>query len=219
MKAGVMEQAQQPIVIKDVPDPSIGARDVLVRVNACGVCHTDLHIADGFLGGFGIDPFPLILGHEVAGVVEQVGSEVTHLSLGDRVGVAYLFSCGRCRYCLSGEEEACLTLYSQPSQMQMGGFTLDGGYAQYMKVPANYAIPLPPGLDFGDAAAFLCGGLTVYAGFKNAQLRAGQRAAVLGIGGLGHLAIPIARAMGAEVIAITSTEAKVELARELGRIT
>lgn len=177
------------------------------------MCHTDLHIAEGFLAGFGIDPFPLVLGHEVTGVVEQVGADVNHLNTGERVGVYYVFTCGRCRYCLSGQEEACLTLYSE---FPLGGFTLDGGYARYMKVPADYVIPLPEELDFVAAAPLFCGGLTVYGGFKNAELRPGQRAAVLGIGGLGHLAIPIARAMGAEVIAITSTEAKVELARQLG---
>ena len=213
MKAAVMEDAHQPMVIKEVPDPIIGHRDVLIRIRACGVCHTDLLIADGVYKSFGMDPFPYIPGHEPAGVVEQAGAEVTHLKQGDRVGVYALISCGRCRYCLSGEEESCVTLFSQP---QSYGFTMDGGYAQYMAVPADCAISLPPELDFTAAAPLFCAGLTVYPALKNAHLRPGQRAAVLGIGGLGHLAIPIARAMGAEVIAITSTEEKAELSRNLG---
>ena len=213
MKAAVMEQMQQPMLIKDVPTPSVGGDDVLIRIHACGVCHSDLHVAEGMLASFGYDPFPLILGHEITGVVEQVGAEVSHLRPGDRVGAYWRFGCGHCRYCLSGEEEICLRGLTN---LQAAGVTLSGGYAQYITVRADYAMPLPPELDFVDAAPFLCAGLTMYGGFKNAGLRPGQRAAVLGIGGLGHLGVQVARAMGAEVIAITSTEDKQELAKELG---
>jgi propanol-preferring alcohol dehydrogenase len=215
MKAAVLEQAQQSMVIKDVPAPSVGVNDVLIRVRACGVCHTDLHIAEGFLSAFGLDPFPLILGHEIVGEVEQIGAEVTHLKPGDRVAAYWSFGCGHCHYCLSGKEQICITNIGSGT-VQSLGVTLDGGYAEYVKVGGDYAIPLPAELDFVDAAPFNCAGLTVYGGFKNAALRPGQRAAVLGIGGLGHMAIPVAKAMGAEVIAITSTETKLAIAKELG---
>jgi D-arabinose 1-dehydrogenase-like Zn-dependent alcohol dehydrogenase len=215
MKAAVLNQAQQPIVIKDVADPSVGANDVLIKVRACGVCHTDLHITEGLLAAFGYDPFPLIMGHEIVGEVEQVGAKVTHLKPGDRVGAYWQFGCGHCPYCLSGKEQTCIT-NTRAHNIQHAGVTLPGGYAEYFTVGAEYAIPLPDDLDFVDAAPFLCAGLTMYSGFKNAALRPGQRAAILGIGGLGHIAIPIAKAMGAEVIAITSTDSKQATAKELG---
>jgi alcohol dehydrogenase, propanol-preferring len=215
MKAALLEQAQQPLVIKNVPDPSVGAHDVLIKVRACGVCHTDLHITEGLLAAFGYDPFPLIMGHEIVGEVAQVGSGVTHLKRGDRVGAYWQFGCGHCHYCTSGKEQTCITNMSAHN-LRHAGVTLPGGYAEYVAVDADYAIPLPDAMDFVDAAPFLCAGLTMYGGFKNAGLRPGQRAAILGIGGLGHMAIPIAKAMGAEVIAITSTDSKQAAAKQLG---
>jgi D-arabinose 1-dehydrogenase-like Zn-dependent alcohol dehydrogenase len=211
MKAAVLEQTRRPIVIRDVPDPRVGPGDVLIRVQACGVCHSDLHLADGSLASLGLGMPPLILGHEVAGTVAEVGSEVTRHKPGDRVGVYYTYSCGQCRYCLAGEEEVC-------PEIHRAGFlgSLPGGYADYLVVPAANVMPLPTGLDVVDAAPLFCAGLTVYGALKNAGLRPGQRAAVLGIGGLGHLGLAVARAMGAEVIALTSTEAKADLARQMG---
>jgi alcohol dehydrogenase, propanol-preferring len=213
MKAAVQVQAKEPMAIREVPDPMPEEGEVLIKICAAGVCHTDLHIADGDLAGFGYNPYPLIMGHEIAGVVEQVGSRVSGLQSGDRVGVQFLLPCGNCPYCRMGEEESCLEYLSTFAGV---GWTINGGYAEYVKVPASRVIPLPPQLDLVDAASLFCAGLTAYAGFKNAALKPGQRVAVLGIGGVGHLAIQIARAMGAEVIAITSSEAKVELAKQLG---
>ena len=197
------------MVIKDVADPSPGAHDALIRVKACGICHTDLHIADGLLG----EHFPCVLGHEIVGVIEQVGPEVSNVKPGDRVGVYFFITCGECKYCLAGEEEACLTWQTGP---RICGLTLSGGYAQYATVPAAYCLPLPAELDFVTTAPLFCGGNTVYEGLKRAEVRPGQRVAVLGIGGLGHLALQIAKAMGAEVIAITSTESKADLAKKMG---
>jgi len=191
----------------------VGPRDALVRVQACGVCHTDLHLAEGLFKAFGYDPFPLIPGHEIAGVVEECGAEVAGVQPGDRVAVYWWHSCGRCRCCLAGEEESCL---EGLARMQATGLTRPGGYAQWASVPADCLIPLPPEIDFTAAAPFGCAGLTVYAALVNAGLRPGQRAAMLGLGGLGHLGLQIARAMGAEVVALTSTEAKQELATRLG---
>jgi len=213
MRAVIQERPQAPLVLQDVPAPAVGPREALVRVRACGVCHTDLHLAEGLFKTFGYDPFPLVPGHEIAGVVEEVGRDVTHVRPGDRVAVYWWHSCGRCRCCLAGEEESCL---EGLVEMHATGLTCNGGYAEWVSVPADCLVPLPAEIEFAEAAPFSCAGLTVYAGLKNAGLRPGQRAAMLGIGGLGHLGLQIARAMGAEVIALTSSESKQEIARQLG---
>ncbi len=142
-----------------------------------------------------------------------VGSEVTHLKAGDRVGVYWIYPCGHCHYCFSGEEQACPGWLPT---MDANGFRRQGGFATHMKIPANHALPLPDSLDFAEAAPLLCGGMTVYAGLKKANLRPGQRVGVVGMGGLGHLGIEIAAAMGAEVIVATSTADKTPMALKLG---
>jgi len=212
MKAAVQEQVDRPLVIKDVPMPQPGRRDAVLKIEACGVCHTDLHLADGFFKPLGIDVFPIIPGHEVVGVVEEVGPDVTHVKRGDRVGAYFFWTCGLCPNCMGGHETGCSTLMTAP---KMHGFTVDGGYAEYVRIPAEHLLRLPDELDFIDAAPLFCGGVTMYGGFKSAGLRPDQRVAILGIGGLGHLGIQIAKAMGAEVIAITS-EGKEDWARDLG---
>lgn len=213
MKAAILEQAGKPLVVKEVPRPTVEEGWILLRVKACGVCHTDLHLADGTLRSFGYDPFPIVPGHEVAGVVEEVGDGVTSLQLGDRVGVYWSITCGHCAYCQAGDEQVCTSI---TNDWQALGLTINGGYAEYVTVPADFAVPLPAELEFADTAPMFCAGLTAYAAFKNAGLQSGDRVAVLGVGGLGHLAIQIAKAMGAEVIALTSTGAKEDLALELG---
>lgn len=212
MKAAVMEQAGKPMVLQDVPMPTVGRRDALIKVEACGVCHTDLHLAEGFFKPLGIDVFPIIPGHEAVGVVQEAGGDVTHVKPGDRVGAFFFQTCGHCPHCLDGNETACRTLFANP---QMTGFSLNGGYAEYMAAPAKFLIPLPDELSFTDAAPLFCAGITMYGALKQAGLRADQRVAFLGIGGLGHLGIPIATAMGAEVVAITSA-GKEAWAKELG---
>jgi propanol-preferring alcohol dehydrogenase len=203
MRAAVAEAAGQPLVVKDIPAPKVGPNDLLLKIQACGVCATDLKVlARG-------RSEPLVPGHEPVGVVHEVGSAVTAFRPGDRVGAHAFFACGNCTYCAEGEEEAC-------ESGQLAGAAVNGGYAEYMRLPAAHAIPLPDGLDFAQAAPFFCAGLTVYSGLKNGRLQPGQRVAIIGVGGLGHLAIPIARAMGAEVIAVTSTPDKAEAARALG---
>lgn len=212
MKAAVLEQVGQPMVVKDIPMPTVGRRDALIKVAACGVCHTDLHLAEGFFRPLGIDMFPIVPGHEVVGVVEEVGADVTNLKRGDRVGAFFFHTCGLCPNCLDGHETACRTLFSSP---KMSGFSLNGGYAEYMAAPAQSLVPLPDALSFTDAAPLFCGGITMYGGLRQAGLRADQRVAVLGVGGLGHLGVAIAKAMGAEVVAITSA-GKESWAKELG---
>jgi len=213
MKAAILEQARSPMVIRDVPVPLPDTGEVLIKVHAAGVCHTDLHLAAGDFDPMGYDSYPIIMGHEIAGVVEELGDGVTGIEPGDRVGVHWILACGECPFCQMGEEESCLDYMTNFAAV---GGTRDGGYAEYVTVPAKRIVPLPDGLDFVDAAPLFCAGLTVYAGFKNACLQPGQRVAVQGIGGLGHLAIPIAKSLGTEVIAVTSTESKGKLAKELG---
>lgn len=214
MQAAVLERPDQALVLKNVPDPEIGSREVLIQVRACGVCHTDVHLKEGFFRPLGIDVFPIIPGHEIVGTVAEVGPEVRHVKPGDRVGVYFFFSCGLCRACQAGADQACAALFN--GSLPAAGLTVDGGYAQLVKAPAAAVIKLPDALDFVAAAPLFCGGLTVYAALKNAHVTPSHRVAILGIGGLGHLAIPIARAMGAEVVAITGTDSKAAMAERLG---
>lgn len=207
MRAAIVEQLGKPLVLRDVDRPTIGPRDILLEVKACGICYTDLRVADA-LGG---PALPLIPGHEAVGTVAAVGAEVTEVAPGDRIGAHAHFTCGHCVYCGSGEEEACTTGFSR-----LAGVSLNGGYAEYMRLPATHAIPIPDTLAFTDAAPFFCAGLTVYAALKNGHLQPGQRVAIVGIGGLGHLAIPIARAMGGEVYAVTGSPDKSDFARARG---
>lgn len=214
MKAAIIEQRQQPLKISNIADPGpVREDEVLVQVMAAGVCHTDIHLQDGLFSDLGIDLFPVIPGHETVGIIQEVGSGVTHLKAGDRVGVYWIYPCGHCSYCFSGEEQACP---SYLPTMDANGFGRQGGWATHIKIPADHALPLPDTLDFPQAAPLLCGGMTVYAGLKKAHLRPGQRVAVLGMGGLGHLGVQIARAMGAEVIVATSSPEKKQMALNLG---
>ena len=212
MKAAVLEQVGQPMKIQDIPMPQVGRRDALIKVLACGVCHTDLHIGEGFFRPLGIDVFPIVPGHEAVGVVEEVGADVTNVKRGDRVGAFFFQTCGLCPHCLDGRETACHSLFNNP---RLSGFSVNGGYAEYMSTPAEFLIRLPNELEFTDAAPLFCGGITMYGGLKTAGVRADQRVAILGVGGLGHLGVAIAKAMGAEVVAITSA-GKESWAKELG---
>jgi propanol-preferring alcohol dehydrogenase len=212
MRAALATAYGAPLELSDVADPEIGPADLLLRVTASGVCATDLKVIEGGLGA-NPDMLPRIPGHEIVGTVESLGADVTSFKVGDAIATHSLFSCLECEFCLAGEEEACPT-----GIPNLAGVGVDGGYAELVRVPAAHALPLPPSLDPVEAAPLLCAGLTVYSGLKNANLQPGQRVAVLGIGGLGHLAIPIAKAMGADVIAVTGSEDKAATARELGAI-
>ncbi|UFJ41060.1 alcohol dehydrogenase AdhP [Brevibacillus humidisoli] len=208
MKAAVVNRFHEKLEVKDVPVPEIGYGEVLVRIKACGVCHTDLHAAHG---DWPVKPkLPLIPGHEGVGVVEKVGQGVTSLQVGDRVGIPWLYSaCGECDYCLTGWETLC-------QRQENGGYSVDGGYAQYCKAPAAYVARIPDGLSDVDAAPILCAGVTTYKALKLAELAAGEWVAIYGIGGLGHLALQYAKAMGYHVIAVDIHEEKLKLAKELG---
>jgi propanol-preferring alcohol dehydrogenase len=188
MKAAVVPALGAPLEIREVPVPEIGPGQVLMRVRASGVCHTDLHAAEG---DWPVKPTaPFIPGHEGVGEVAAIGAGVTHLKEGDRIGAPWLHTaCGRCEHCVGGWETLC------PDQ-QMTGYTVNGGYAEYVACDANYVGRLPDKAGFRAAAPLLCAGVTVYKGLKELELKPGDWCAISGIGGLGHMAVQYAKAMG-----------------------
>lgn len=209
MKAAVCESFGKPLLLTEVPTPSPGPSEVLIRVSGCGVCHSDLHLIDGDWKDWGT-PLPIVPGHEVTGIVEKAGAEVKHLSPGDRVGVPWMqFACGECPPCRSGAEMLCAAQRST-------GITVNGGYAEFVAAPAAFTHRIPTGLDLVEAAPLLCAGITVFAPLRRAGNLAGKTVAVAGIGGLGHLGIRMAAAMGAHVVAILRGEEKIDLARRMG---
>jgi len=180
---------------------------VLIRVHACGVCHSDLDVAQG---AFPFAQYPIVPGHEVAGVVEEVGEGVEWPQVGARVGMPWLYSsCGHCKQCTRGDEVLC-------PQMQVTGVVQDGGYAEFMLAPAAYVAPIPDSLDFAEAAPLMCAGLTVYNGLRNAGFEPGDRVAVIGLGGLGHLGVLYAKEMGGRAAVVSSSSEKEQESHKLG---
>jgi alcohol dehydrogenase, propanol-preferring len=208
MKAAVVEKFGEPLVIREVPIPTPGPGQALVEIVATGVCHTDLHAAEG---DWPIKPtVPFIPGHEGAGIVAALGPGVTHLNVGDRVGIAWLHSaCGHCEFCETGWETLCL-------QQQNSGYSVNGSFAQYALGQADYLGRIPNNLSFVDAAPILCAGVTTYKGLKMTEARAGEWVVISGAGGLGHVAIQYAKAMGLHVAAVDLGPEKMALARKLG---
>jgi alcohol dehydrogenase, propanol-preferring len=211
MKAAILREFKAPLRIEDVSQPEPDAQEVLIEVEACGVCHSDLHVADADWPQLvPITKRPLILGHEIAGRVVEKGSSVTDLAVGDRVGVPWVYwSCGECDFCHEGNENLC-------TKQKITGVTVDGGYAEFVKAPASHATKIPEGLSSLDAAPLFCAGVTVYRALKHAKIQPGQRLAVFGIGGLGHLAVQIGLGMGAVVTAIDVSDEKLAYAKSLG---
>ncbi len=211
MKAAVLHEFKQPLTIQEVDRPRPDEGEVLIAVEACGVCHSDLHVADSdWTQLAGIIKKPLILGHEIAGRIIEKGAAVRELQINDRVGVPWIhWTCGQCEFCRGGNENLCL-------KQKITGVTIDGGYAEFVKAPASHVLRIPDGLSSIEAAPLSCAGVTVYRALKQAKVSSGQRLAVFGIGGLGHIAVQIGRALGADVIAIDISEEKLELARSLG---
>jgi alcohol dehydrogenase, propanol-preferring len=214
MKAAVLHEFKQPLVFKEVPRPQLGPGEVLIKVEACGVCHSDLHVADGDWGQVSaIVKRPLILGHEIAGRVIEKGGDSGDLQIGDRVGVPWVhWTCGECEFCREGNENLC-------SKQKITGVTVDGGYAELVKAPASHTIKIPDGLPSVEAAPLFCAGVTVYRALKHGRVSAGQRVAIFGVGGLGHLAVQIGRGLGAEITAIDISDEKLALAKSLGAST
>jgi alcohol dehydrogenase, propanol-preferring len=211
MKAAVLHEFKQSLTIQEVDQPKPEAGEVLIAVEACGVCHSDLHVADGdWTQLAGIVKKPLILGHEIVGRVVEKGTAVHELQVGDRVGVPWIhWTCGECEFCREGNENLCL-------KQKITGVTVDGGYAEFVKAPASHTLKIPDNLSSAEAAPLFCAGVTVYRALKQAKVSSGQRLAVFGIGGLGHIAVQIGRALGAEITAIDVSEEKLDLAKSLG---
>jgi propanol-preferring alcohol dehydrogenase len=208
MRAAVVTAFGKPLVIQQVPIPVPGPGEVLVKVMACGVCHTDLHAAEG---DWPVKPTPpFIPGHEVAGIVAALGPDVTGLKLGDAVGVAWLHdACLACEYCETGWETLC-------EHQHNTGYSCDGGFAEYVIASAAFAARLPAGIDFAQIAPILCAGVTTYKGLKETEARPGEWVAISGIGGLGHIAVQYAKAMGLHVAALDIAPEKLALARAAG---
>lgn len=208
MKAAVVEKFGDPLVVREVPIPTPGPGQVLVEIVASGVCHTDLHAADG---DWPVKPtLPFTPGHEGAGIVAALGPGVRHLKEGDRVGIAWLHSaCGHCEFCLSGWETLC------PEQRN-SGYSVNGTFAQYALAAADYLGRIPKNLSFVEAAPILCAGVTTYKGLKETEARPGEWVVISGAGGLGHVAIQYAKAMGLHVAAVDLGPEKMALARRLG---
>jgi propanol-preferring alcohol dehydrogenase len=208
MKAAVVEAFGKPLVLREWAIPTAGPGQIVVKTEACGVCHTDLHAATG---DWPLKPaLPFIPGHEAIGIVTEVGVGVTIVKEGDRVGVPWLYSaCGHCEYCLTAWETVC-------PDAQFGGYTKNGGFAEYILADPNYVAHIPKGLAATEAAPLICAGITTYKGIKQTQAKPGEWIAISGCGGLGHLAIQYAKAMGLLVCAVDIDETKLALAKSLG---
>jgi propanol-preferring alcohol dehydrogenase len=208
MQAAIVEQFGQPLVLREWDIPTPGPGQILVKTEACGVCHTDLHAAKG---DWPLKPaLPFIPGHEAIGLVVALGAGVTIVKQGDRVGVPWLYSaCGHCEYCLSAWETVC-------ASAQFGGYTKNGGFAEYILADPDYVAHIPKGLSAIEAAPIICAGITTYKGIKETEAKPGEWIAISGAGGLGHLAIQYAKAMGLNVCAIDIDDGKLAQATRLG---
>jgi len=211
MKAMMLREArpieEHPLEEVEVPEPTPGPGEIRIRVRACGVCHTDLHTVEGELN---LPKLPVIPGHQIVGVVDQLGQNVSRFRLGDRVGVAWLHSsCGQCDFCQRGLENLC-------DQARFTGLHADGGYAQYTVVPADFAYPIPSGFPELQAAPLLCAGVIGYRSLRLSEIQPGGRLGLFGFGASAHVTIQVARHWGCEVFVFTRSEEHKQHARELG---
>jgi propanol-preferring alcohol dehydrogenase len=208
MQAAVVEHFGKPLVLREWDVPTPGPGQIVVKTEACGVCHTDLHAAKG---DWPVKPtLPFIPGHEAIGVVVALGAGVTAVKEGERVGVPWLYSaCGHCEYCLSAWETVC-------GEAQFGGYTKNGGFAEYILADPDYVAHIPKDLGAKEAAPLICAGITTYKGIKETEAKPGEWLAVSGCGGLGHMAIQYAKAMGLHVAAIDIDDGKLNHAERLG---
>ena len=208
MRAAVVPRLGSPLEIQDRKIPDLAPGQILVRIEASGICHTDIHAARG---DWPVKPTaPFIPGHEGVGIVELVAPDVTAHAVGDRVALPWLgHACGSCSYCISGWETLC-------ESQQNTGYSIDGSYAEYAVADARYAVTVPGGVDPMDAAPLTCAGVTTYKAVKVSGARSGDLVSVVGIGGLGHLAVQYAAIAGATVVAVDVQQDKLDLARELG---
>jgi len=209
MKAVRLVEAGRPLELHNIPMPPTGDDDVLVRVKAAGICHSDAHYRAGISP---VDPLPLTLGHEVAGVVESIGRNVKQFQVGERVCLHYMATCGTCAWCGKGHDQFCVT-------GAMIGKTRDGGYAEFIVVPARSVFSLPDEISFEHGAIMMCSSATSLHALKKARLQPGETVAIFGAGGLGMSAIQLAKALGArEIFAVDIQPNKLDLARSLGAV-
>ncbi len=208
MKAAVLHEFNQPLQIEEVDIPTPGAGEIVVKMQASGVCHTDLHAIEG---DWPVKPSPpFIPGHEGVGLITAVGEGVHHVKEGDRVGVPWLYSaCGHCTHCLGGWETLC-------ERQQNAGYSVNGSFSEYVLANANYVGIIPEGVDSVEIAPVLCAGVTVYKGLKMTEARPGDWVVISGIGGLGHMAVQYAIAMGLNVAAVDIDDEKLAFAKKLG---
>ena len=207
MKVAAVRKKGQPPIIEQRSIPEPGAREARIRVHACGICHSDQFVVEGLWPGLSL---PRVPGHEVAGVVDAVGSEVKHVKPGQRVGVGwYGGHCGTCSACREGDFVLC-------ENGRITGFTYDGGYAEYMIVPVEALAFVPDGISFAEAAPLLCAGVTTFNALRHSEARPGDLVAIQGLGGLGHLGVQFARAMGFRTVALARGAEKASVAQKLG---
>lgn len=215
MRAVVLDSlrpiTENPLTLREVPDPVVGLGQVVIRVAACGVCRSNLHMIEGDWAEGGTPSHtPIIPGHEVVGTVAEVGGGVSHLAVGDRVGVQPLWStCGVCEFCLGGLDQLCQV-------KQITGETVDGGYAELMLATAAHTHPIPDAVAFEDAAPLFCPGITAYGSVAKTNLSPGKSLALFGVGGVGHMVLQMAGLHGADVFAVARGRGHLELAEELG---
>jgi uncharacterized zinc-type alcohol dehydrogenase-like protein len=207
--------AGEPLAPTTIERREVGARDVLIAIEWAGICHSDIHTVNG---DWGPQPFPVVPGHEIVGTVTEVGPEVTGHRVGDRVGVGCMVnSCGRCANCRNGDEQYCLDgMVGTYAATDRDGTTTQGGYSTHVVVDAGFVLSVPEGLDPAAAAPLLCAGITTYSPLKHWQAGPGTKVAVVGLGGLGHMAVKIAHAMGAEVTVLSQSLKKQEDGLRLG---
>jgi propanol-preferring alcohol dehydrogenase len=207
-RAAVVHKFHEPLTVDEVPSQKLDPGQIRVKVEASGLCHTDIHAANG---DWPVKPTPpFVPGHEGVGRVVELGPGVTEVAMGDRVAMPWLgYACGTCDHCVSGWETLCL-------EQENMGYSIDGGFGEYATAYARYVVKVPDGLDPLDAAPLTCAGVTTYKAVKVAGTRSSDLVAVFGVGGLGHLAIQYAAIAGGRVIAVDLIDDKLELARELG---
>lgn len=209
MKAVRFIGANKPLEMQEIPIPQISEREILVKVKAAGICHSDAHYRAGISP---VRPIPLTLGHEVAGVVEKVGAQVTNVRVDDRVCLHYNLTCGDCHHCSTGNDQFC-------EKVLMLGHYTNGGYAEYIAVPARNAIHLPDEIPFEQGATLMCASATAFHALRKSRVKAGETVAIFGVGGLGQSAVQLAKAFGAlEVYAVDINAEKLQLAAQYGAI-
>ena len=211
MKAMVLAESgpieENPLLLSEVPNPKPGPGEILIRVKCCGICHTELHTVEGELADV---KCPITPGHQVVGIVEKRGKDASRFSPGERVGAAWLYSaCGQCRFCLGGKENLC-------ENARFTGFHVDGGYAEYLRIPEKFAYPIPEIFSDEEAAPLLCAGIIGYRALRLSEIKPGGRLGLYGFGASAHVAIQVARYWGCRVYVFTRSEDHRTLAARLG---